>query len=174
MASGLFDFQMISCPAHGCDILVDDTTAMWVSIIRIFHCIMLFCNLSLYFIIIGGQIYFPWSVHVRTLISDGRVRLKYQQLITNSFVDVSRLIICFRSDTHISLHTCKIAICVTFFCSTWGGGCFRYVDNFESANTWKNYYSTPISVSYRYLLTSVNYFAGWSRDRYRKYPSHSN
>lgn len=44
--------QTISCPAHGCDILVDDNTVM-------------------------------------RLITDSKVKLKYQHLITNSFVEVS-------------------------------------------------------------------------------------
>uniref|UniRef100_A0A8K9X5X6 RBR-type E3 ubiquitin transferase n=1 Tax=Oncorhynchus mykiss TaxID=8022 RepID=A0A8K9X5X6_ONCMY len=44
--------QTISCPAHSCDILVDDNTVM-------------------------------------RLITDSKVKLKYQHLITNSFVEVS-------------------------------------------------------------------------------------
>ncbi|KFO95266.1 E3 ubiquitin-protein ligase ARIH1, partial [Calypte anna] len=47
--------QTISCPAHGCDILVDDNTVM-------------------------------------RLITDSKVKLKYQHLITNSFVECNRLL----------------------------------------------------------------------------------
>ncbi|XP_032831577.1 E3 ubiquitin-protein ligase ARIH1 isoform X2 [Petromyzon marinus] len=47
--------QTISCPAHGCDILVDDSTVM-------------------------------------RLIADPKVKLKYQHLITNSFVECNRLL----------------------------------------------------------------------------------
>ncbi|XP_029431673.1 E3 ubiquitin-protein ligase ARIH1 isoform X3 [Rhinatrema bivittatum] len=47
--------QTISCPAHGCDILVDDNTVM-------------------------------------RLINDSKVKLKYQHLITNSFVECNRLL----------------------------------------------------------------------------------
>ncbi|XP_047014211.1 E3 ubiquitin-protein ligase arih1l isoform X1 [Ictalurus punctatus] len=47
--------QTISCPAHNCDILVDDNTVM-------------------------------------RLITDSKVKLKYQHLITNSFVECNRLL----------------------------------------------------------------------------------
>ncbi|ELU08282.1 hypothetical protein CAPTEDRAFT_96432 [Capitella teleta] len=47
--------QTISCAAHGCDILVDDQTVMY-------------------------------------LVTDPKVKLKYQQLITNSFVECNRLL----------------------------------------------------------------------------------
>ncbi|XP_031718153.1 E3 ubiquitin-protein ligase arih1 isoform X1 [Anarhichas minor] len=47
--------QTISCPAHSCDILVDDNTVM-------------------------------------RLITDSKVKLKYQHLITNSFVECNRLL----------------------------------------------------------------------------------
>uniref|UniRef100_A0A672P8P5 RBR-type E3 ubiquitin transferase n=1 Tax=Sinocyclocheilus grahami TaxID=75366 RepID=A0A672P8P5_SINGR len=47
--------QTISCPAHSCDILVDDSTVM-------------------------------------RLITDSKVKLKYQHLITNSFVECNRLL----------------------------------------------------------------------------------
>lgn len=57
--------QFISCPAHGCCILVDDETVM-------------------------------------KLLKDSKVKLKYQYLITKSFVEVS------------NLHTC-VCVCMHLY-----------------------------------------------------------
>ena len=69
--------QTISCAAHDCDILVDDQTVMYAMI-----------TLTTSVLDIDNALNECITFRFRSLVVDPRVKLKYQQLITNSFVEV--------------------------------------------------------------------------------------